>query len=208
MKKPIVPYIVYAETTPNVDAMSYVTDKFLVKNDKSYEYLSIEETEACPLAKAIFKEFDFVTKVFITSNYLSISKSKEVGWDMYTMAVRSFIYEYLTQGREILKYDSATSTDEKREDDKQLKDVDFKNEENYTDIDKKIVAALEEYIDPAAGGDGGKIEFVNFKDGVVWVIMRGSCHNCRFSHSTLKMGVENVLMVEVPGVKKVKAVNA
>ena len=51
--------------------------------------------------------------------------------------------------------------------------------------------------------DGGDIELVDVVDGVVKVRLTGACGSCPMSTMTLKMGVENALKKEVPGVKEV-----
>lgn len=54
--------------------------------------------------------------------------------------------------------------------------------------------------------DGGDIEYIGFKDGIVYVHMLGACAGCSLLDATLKDGVEQILIEEVPGVLEVKAV--
>lgn len=54
--------------------------------------------------------------------------------------------------------------------------------------------------------DGGDIEYVGFDDGIVFVKMLGACSDCLSLDDTITMGVEAILMEEVPGVKGVKVV--
>ena len=61
-------------------------------------------------------------------------------------------------------------------------------------------------IRPYLQHDGGDIEFVRFADGIVYVKMLGACAGCSMIDETLKDGVEQILIEEVPGVVEVVAV--
>jgi Fe-S cluster biogenesis protein NfuA len=54
--------------------------------------------------------------------------------------------------------------------------------------------------------DGGDVELVGVKDGVVKVKLTGHCTGCPMSQMTIKWGVENYLKKKVLGVKAVEAV--
>jgi Fe-S cluster biogenesis protein NfuA len=73
------------------------------------------------------------------------------------------------------------------------------------EIDGKITEILDEYIRPAVEQDGGEIAYRGFKDGTVFVAMRGSCAGCPSSTLTLKAGIEQLLKRMVPGVEQVVA---
>lgn len=61
-------------------------------------------------------------------------------------------------------------------------------------------------IRPVLQADGGDVELVSVKDGVVTVKLRGACGTCPMAALTLRMGVEKVLKQQVPEVKEVVAV--
>lgn len=67
---------------------------------------------------------------------------------------------------------------------------------------KKVIQKLRPYLQR----DGGDIEFVNFEDGIVYVRMHGACVGCGMLDATLKDGVEQILVEEVPGVLEVQAI--
>ncbi|MEE8582435.1 MAG: NifU family protein [Dehalococcoidales bacterium] len=69
---------------------------------------------------------------------------------------------------------------------------------------EKVVAALDK-IRPALKADGGDVELVDVKDGVVTVRLTGACAGCPMSIMTLKNGIERIVMQEVPEVKEVIA---
>ena len=65
---------------------------------------------------------------------------------------------------------------------------------------------LETRIRPAVAGDGGDITFRGFKDGTVYLAMKGSCSGCPSSTATLKHGIQNLLRHFLPDVREVEAV--
>ena len=71
---------------------------------------------------------------------------------------------------------------------------------------KKIIKILETKIRPAVARDGGDIEFKEFKNGKVKVILKGSCSGCPSSTLTLKQGVQNLLCHYIPEVREVEAI--
>lgn len=71
------------------------------------------------------------------------------------------------------------------------------------DIEKLIVATLDK-IRHFLQKDGGDVEFVSFKDGVVYVRMQGACQDCIYANNDIKDLVEVILQEEVPGVTEVR----
>lgn len=61
-------------------------------------------------------------------------------------------------------------------------------------------------IRPSLEADGGDVEFVDVQDGVVSVRLMGACGSCPSSTYTLKLGIERMLVEQVPGVKSVEQV--
>ena len=72
--------------------------------------------------------------------------------------------------------------------------------ENTVEEIKKVISKLRPYLQR----DGGDIEYVDFKDGVVYVKMLGACAGCAMIDETLKDGVQQILMEEVPEVMDVQ----
>ena len=70
---------------------------------------------------------------------------------------------------------------------------------------EKVEAALEK-IRPSLRADGGDVELVDVKDGIVTVRLTGACGSCPMSTMTLRMGVERVIKQEVPEIKELVAV--
>ena len=75
--------------------------------------------------------------------------------------------------------------------------------EDLDEVSEKIKEIIASHIRPAVAQDGGDIVFKNFKDGIVYVSMKGSCDGCPSSTMTLKNGVENLLKHYIPEVQSV-----
>jgi Fe-S cluster biogenesis protein NfuA len=84
--------------------------------------------------------------------------------------------------------------------------------EFFAEEDAETVKVIKERLDtrvrPAVAQDGGDITFQGFRDGVVFLNMRGSCAGCPSSTATLKHGIENLLRHFVPEVQEIQEVPA
>ncbi len=81
--------------------------------------------------------------------------------------------------------------------------------ENYDPKDEEVVATIKELIEtrvrPAVAQDGGDITFSGFREGIVYLKMRGACSGCPSSTATLRHGIENLLKHFCPEVEAVQA---
>src|SRR5690606_17288200 len=98
------PITLYAELTPNPEVMKFVSNKLLYAGIA--EVKSQEESALVPIAKELFG-FPYVKEVFITENYISITKTGDADWNELTLELRYFILEYLQSGKEIVHPDYA-----------------------------------------------------------------------------------------------------
>ena len=84
------------------------------------------------------------------------------------------------------------------------------DDQNFDAADAETVAVIKDLIEtrvrPAVANDGGDITFQGFREGVVFLHMRGSCAGCPSSTATLKQGIENLLRHFVPDVVEVRPV--
>jgi Fe-S cluster biogenesis protein NfuA len=71
---------------------------------------------------------------------------------------------------------------------------------------KEKVQEVLDKIRPSLQADGGDVELVEVKDGIVKVRLQGSCHGCPMSQMTLKMGIERLIKEQVPGITEVQSV--
>jgi Fe-S cluster biogenesis protein NfuA len=192
---------VYAEVTPNPAVMKFGTNKALTQTD--VEFKNVEEAKSSsPLAQAIFN-FPFVKEVFISDNYISVTKYEMVAWDDVYGEVRTFIKEYLADGKIIIK---ELPVEEIAVDEAKVEAPEVVLE----GISAKIVDILEEYIKPAVASDGGNIAFRSYdeENKVVSVVLQGACSGCPSSTATLKNGIENLLKEMLPNqINEVVAIN-
>jgi Fe-S cluster biogenesis protein NfuA len=189
---------VFAEMTPNPMVMKFVSTKVLL--DGFVEVKSKEDAEEVPLANAIFNEFDFTKEVFISDNFVAVTKNVSVEWHEVMVAVRTFITEYLQNGGEI-----SNATPQKHEN-----PVENLMNREYTETEQKISDILKEYVAPAVESDGGKISLMEYvpETKTAKMLLQGACSGCPSSTATLKGGIENLLKQFVPElVEKVEAVN-
>ena len=70
------------------------------------------------------------------------------------------------------------------------------------DIEKRIIEEIEK-LRPFLQNDGGNIEYVKYEDGNVYVKLTGACAGCSLIDVTLKEGIEEILISEIPEIKKV-----
>ena len=196
------PITIYSEMTPNPNTMKFVANKMLVGEDVVAEYLSKEEAKnSSEIAESLF-DFPFVKGVFITRNFITVSKMAEIEWEDITLELRLFIADSLKKNQVVvssLPTPKASDSEEKLE-------VPAHFEPTITsEFDQKIVDLLEEFVRPAVENDGGAIHFKSFDEGKVTVILKGSCSGCPSSTATLKGGVEQLLKSHLPDVTEVIA---
>jgi NFU1 iron-sulfur cluster scaffold homolog, mitochondrial len=180
-----IPVTVYAESTPNPSVMKFVASKILTKG--IVECKNIDETQASPLAKELFK-FPYVKEIFIDENYISVTKFAVVEWQEITTDVRTFIKEFIENGN-IAVDETKIVANEK---------VEKQQNANFDHLDvtsQKIINIIEEYIRPAVAADGGNILFDSYSEDSkqVKVVLQGACSGCPSSTFTLKNGIENML---------------
>ena len=189
------PVTVYAESTPNPNAMKFVVNKKLF-NDV-YEFKKVEETKDAPLAKSLFT-FPFIQEIFFDFNFISIIQKANSNWDENVMDVREFIRSFIQDDNVVIYEENF------------VKKSDPKIIENLDDVSKKIIEIIEEHVKPAVASDGGNIVFESYdkKSKKVNVILQGACSGCPSSTITLKSGIENMLKEMLKGkVNTVEAIN-
>lgn len=193
--KKVSPVTVYAESTPNPNAMKFVVNKKIV--DDVYEFKSIDETKDSPLAKSLFG-FESIKEVFFDFNFVSLIQKQGNNWDENVMDVREFIRSFIQDNNTIVFEDRIKS---------QIK---TKSNVEFDDISKEIIKIIDENIKPAVASDGGNIMFESYDATTqkVNVILQGACSGCPSSTITLKSGIENMLKEMLPGkISEVVAVN-
>ncbi|MEN8927677.1 MAG: NifU family protein, partial [Flavobacteriales bacterium] len=146
--------------------------------------------------------FPFVTGVFIARNFITVSKMDAIEWDDITLELRLFISDFLK--KEPIVVSTLPTPIAKEEAAPAEKNLSYETVIS-SEMDQKIVDLLEEFVRPAVENDGGAIHFKSFEDGIVTVILKGSCSGCPSSTQTLKGGVEQLLRSHLKEVKEVVA---
>ncbi len=189
---------VYAEANPNPESMKLVMNVQLLPEGQSVDYPTLESAMESPLAQELFN-FDYVSRVFIASNFVTITKSSNLEWTKLIPELRTFLKSYIEAGGPVFnegfvanKQTAATEGD-------------ATVTEEDAEVSKKVIDLLENYVRPAVEQDGGNITFKSYKEGVVTVHLQGSCSGCPSATVTLKAGIENLLKRMVPEVKEVVA---
>ena len=180
----------YLEANPNPNSLKFVVNLMLVPEGDSYDFPDMASASDAPLAQELFG-FPHVQRVFYAGNFITVTKSDETDWLEIQGPIKEHIQAYLEAGKPLLINDAWEKGNA--------------IDENDSEEVKKIKGILDEYIRPAVEQDGGAISFHSFEDGVVKVLLQGSCSGCPSSTVTLKAGIENLLRTMMPEVKEVEA---
>lgn len=184
---------IYTEMTPNPETMKFVANKLLYPG-KSIDFPDESSAAPSPLAKELFG-FPFIRAVFIASNFVTLTKTSDTDWSEVIPTIREFLKGYLEEGKPVVNEDEVVS---------RKSDSSTSSEED-SDVVKRIKELLENYVKPAVEMDGGAIAFRSYNDGVVKLMMQGSCSGCPSSMITLKSGIEGMMKRMIPEVKEVVA---
>lgn len=190
------PLMIYTESTPNPNTLKFVMNKALLLQD-AVEFQSVEETHEAPLANALFTNFETINNIFITNNFVSITKNEEVMWAEIMIPIKNFLKKYIDEGGSILTENYI----------KPVKTASNSISDDDSDVEIRIKGALDKYVKPAVEMDGGNISFVKFENGKLTLQLQGSCSGCPSSNVTLKQGIENIMKRFVPEVQDVVAEN-
>ncbi len=181
---------IQTEPTPNPATLKFLPGRQVLA-DGTADYRSQEEAALSPLAQRLF-DIDGVTGVFLGSDFVSVTKG-DGEWQHMKPAILGAIMDHFASG------ESAAGANGANDD----------AEGNYDPADAEVVATIKELLDtrvrPAVAQDGGDITFHGFRDGVVYLSMRGACAGCPSSTATLQHGIENLLRHFCPEVQAVEA---
>jgi Fe-S cluster biogenesis protein NfuA len=185
---------IYTEMTPNPETMKFVANKLLYPG-KSIDFAEESLATPSPLAKELFG-FPFVKGVFIASNFVTLTKTAETeDWQDVIPAIKQFLKDYLENGGVVVNEEELA----------QMQPTGNTVHADDDDIVKRVKELLENYVKPAVEMDGGAIQFKSYEDGVVNLMLQGSCSGCPSSMITLKAGIEGMMKRMIPEVKEVVA---
>jgi Fe-S cluster biogenesis protein NfuA len=183
---------IQTETTPNPATLKFLPGRSVLASG------TLDMPDRASAAKSTLAErlFDIpgVTGVFFGSDFITVSKAAGE-WQQLKPAILGAIMEHFMSGAPILKQEDATAAPAGQQ-------------EFFEAADADTVATIKDLIEtrvrPAVANDGGDITFRGYKDGVVYLDMKGSCSGCPSSTATLKHGIQNLLRHFVPEVTEVR----
>lgn len=147
-----------------------------------------------PLAARLF-DVEGVEAVFLGADFISVTKAGRGEWQHLKPALLGAIMEHYMSGAPVVKEGSGKER---------------AGEESYSPDDAETVGTIKELIEtrvrPAVAQDGGDITFQGYRDGIVYLHMRGACSGCPSSTATLRHGIENLLRHYIPEVREVRPV--
>jgi Fe-S cluster biogenesis protein NfuA len=185
---------IYTEMTPNPETMKFVANKLLYPG-KSIDFPEAESAGASPLASELFG-FPFIRAVFIASNFVTLTKTAETEWSDVIPPIREFLKEYLEEGKPVVNEEEVAARKPESSNEAAADD---------SDVVKRIKELLDNYVRPAVEMDGGAIQFKSYDEGIVNLMLQGSCSGCPSSMITLKAGIEGMMKRMIPEVKEVVA---
>jgi Fe-S cluster biogenesis protein NfuA len=163
-----------------------------VAGDRATEFRGREDAQSSPLAAALF-EINGVSQVFLGSDFVSVTKDHEE-WSTLKPVVLGVLMEHFVAGLPV--FSGMASGDEPDE---------FFDPSDADAVDE-IKELIETRVRPAVASDGGDIRFRGFREGTVFLSMKGACSGCPSSTATLKHGIENLLRHFVPQVQAVEQI--
>jgi Fe-S cluster biogenesis protein NfuA len=184
---------IQTEATPNPATLKFIPGR-PVLDQGTLEFLDPLESKASPLATRLFG-IEGVKGVFFGTDFISVTKG-EGQWEHLKPAILGAIMEHYLSGEAVSEAVPAAEGGETNE---------FYAPED-TDTVKTIKELLETRVRPAVAQDGGDITFQGYRDGVVYLHMRGACSGCPSSTATLRHGIENLLRHFIPEVQEVRPV--
>ena len=181
---------IQTEETPNPATLKFLPGRAVMEQGTA-DFATAEAALRSPLAERLF-QVDGIARVFLGSDFITITKSDIKDWSVLKPALLGVIMEHFIANKPVMLEETAVAAPA----------ADGEEDEIVTQI-KEL---LDTRVRPAVAQDGGDIVFHSFEDGVVYLHMQGSCSGCPSSTATLKMGIENMLRHYVPEVLEVRPV--
>jgi Fe-S cluster biogenesis protein NfuA len=178
---------IQTEQTPNPSTLKFLPGRVVMEKG-TLDFADAAGALNSPLAKRLFA-IEGVERVFFGSDFVTVTKAQDKDWQILKPSILGGIMEHYTSGEPVVASE-AQAAEAAADDD---------------EVVAQIKELLETRVRPAVAQDGGDIVFQDFRDGVVYLHMQGSCSGCPSSTATLKMGIENLLKHYVPEVVEVQA---
>ena len=184
---------IQTETTPNPATLKFLPGRPVLETG-TLDMATKEAAAQSPLAERLF-DIPNVGGVFYGSDFISVTKS-DGEWQQIKPAILGAIMEHYMSGAPLVATDAQPASGS--------------DDEFFDAKDADTVATIKDLIEtrvrPAVAGDGGDITFKGYKEGIVFLHMKGACSGCPSSTATLKHGIQNLLKHFVPEVVDIQAV--
>ena len=182
---------IQTEATPNPATLKFLPGRPVLETG-TLDMPTKDAAAQSPLAAKLF-EVPNVGAVFFGSDFIAVTKT-DGEWQQLKPAILGAIMEHYMSGTLLLSGDASLS--------------DTATDEFFDAKDAETVATIKGLIEtrvrPAVAGDGGDITFRGYKEGIVYLDMKGACSGCPSSTATLKHGIQNLLRHFVPDVVEVR----
>ena len=183
---------IQTEPTPNPATLKFLPGRPVLANG-TLDMRGKDQAAQSPLAERLFG-IAGVCGVFFGADFISVTKATGE-WQQLKPPILGAIMEHFMSGAPIVNgKDAEGSTAD--------------DEEFFDAKDSETVGTIKELIEtrvrPAVANDGGDITFRGFKDGVVYLDMKGACSGCPSSTATLQHGIQNLLRHYLPDVVEVR----
>jgi Fe-S cluster biogenesis protein NfuA len=183
---------IQTETTPNPATLKFLPGRTVLATG-TLDMRDKSEAVRSPLAERLF-DVEGVGGVFLGSDFITVTKT-DGEWPQLKPAILGVIMEHFMSGAPVVADDA---------------DQGSEAAEFFEAGDADTVATIKELIEtrvrPAVANDGGDITLRGYRDGVVYLAMKGSCSGCPSSTATLKHGIQNLLRHFVPDVTEVRPI--
>jgi Fe-S cluster biogenesis protein NfuA len=182
---------IQTEATPNPATLKFLPGRPVLETG-TLDMSSKEAAAQSPLASRLF-DLPNIGGVFFGSDFISVTKT-DGDWQQMKPAILGAIMEHYMSGAPLLTDDTRPAQSAA--------------DEFFDHKDADTVATIKDLIEtrvrPAVAGDGGDITFRGYKEGIVYLKMKGACSGCPSSTATLKHGIQNLLRHFVPEVVEVR----
>jgi Fe-S cluster biogenesis protein NfuA len=184
---------IQTEATPNPATLKFLPGRSVLESG-TLDLRSPEDAAKSPLAERLFG-IKGVDGVFYGSDFITVSKA-DGEWPQLKPAILGAIMEHFVSGEAVTTGEPSGSESSSGE---------FYAPEDEETV-KTIKELLETRVRPAVAQDGGDITFQGYREGIVYLHMRGACSGCPSSTATLRHGIENLLRHFIPEVQEVRPV--
>ncbi len=181
---------IQTEATPNPATLKFLPGR-IVLDSGTLDMPSREAAAQSPLALRLF-EIPNIAGVFYGADFISVTKAAG-DWQQLKPAILGAIMEHYMAGAPLIAEGAAVTAS---------------GDEFFDEKDSETVELIKDLIEtrvrPAVAGDGGDIIFKGYKEGIVYLAMKGACSGCPSSTATLQHGIQNLLRHFVPEVVEVR----